>query len=241
MPASAMATKQSVCNEPEYTSANDASIRVAIIDDHPMLCAGVADSFSSEPGFEVVGIGSTADSAYEIAHTLSPDLMVVDINIPGNGLRAVERIVHRMPHIRIMMLTAYDDAATVLESLRSGAAGYVLKGVSASELIAAARSIMCGESYVPPGLATELIGISRQTSTPVSNNDDEQPVILSKRETQILSGISRGLSNNEIAAEIGVAEKTVKNHITSLLRKLHVRNRVEAALLQSSRSLPQNG
>ena len=226
----------------EYATANDATFRVAIVDDHPMLCAGVADSFTSVAGFDVVGMAATAEGAVELAQRVQPDLMVIDINIPGDGIQAVRRISARFPEIRLMMLTAYEDAMTVMESLRAGASGYVLKGVSANELISAARSIMCGGSYVPPSLATELIGISRQSlvSPPPCNDESEPPAILSERETQILTRLSKGLSNNEIAAEIGVAEKTVKNHITTILRKLHVRNRVEAALMVVARRTPSN-
>lgn len=222
-------------DDTDVVASNDTVFRVAIIDDHPMLCAGVADSFAGAAGFVVVGVGSTADMAVDIADRLRPDLMVVDINIPGDGIDAVRRVAVRHPHIKLVMLTAYEDAFSVMESLRAGASGYVLKGGSAAELIGAARSIMNGGSYVPPTLATQLIGISRQHLEPPCNDDSEPEVTLSTRETQILSRLSKGLSNLEIAKEIGVAEKTVKNHVTSILRKLHVRNRVEAALMAAPR------
>lgn len=227
--------RSAVDEEPDVVASNDAVFRVAIIDDHPMLCAGVADSFASAPGFQVVGVGATADMAFDIAERLHPDLMVVDINIPGDGINAVRRISARHPGIKLVMLTAYEDAFSVMESLRAGANGYVLKGVSAAELIGAARSIMKGGSYVPPTLATQLIGISRQRLDPPCNDDGEPQVALSARESQILARLSKGLSNQEIADEIGVAEKTVKNHVTSILRKLNVRNRVEAALMTATR------
>lgn len=234
MPLTAPA-RPTLDHDTDVVASNDAVFRVAIVDDHPMLCAGVADSFAGAAGFAVVGVGATADMAVEIADRLQPDLMVVDINIPGDGINAVRRIAARYPYIKLVMLTAYEDAFTVMESLRAGANGYVLKGVSAAELISAARSIMRGGSYVPPTLATQLIGISRQHAKPPCNDDGEPEVTLSTRETQILSRLSKGLSNSEIASDIGVAEKTVKNHVTSILRKLHVRNRVEAALMAAPR------
>lgn len=210
------------------------TIRVAIVDDHPIMLEGLVHTFESEPGFEVVAQGGTGQEAIEIAEMLLPDLILLDINMPGNGVVAARAISRSCPAVRIIMLTAYDGEEHVVDALRSGASGYVVKGVSSEELLKTARAVYGGEGYVSPGLAAKLLGkpgidkggMQKQAQTFVD---------LSAREEQILRLVCKGQSNKEIGENTGLTEKTVKHYMTNILQKLHARNRVEAALIGRQR------
>ena len=207
----------------------DDTIRVAVVDDHPIMLDGLVHVFRREDGFEVVAQGTSAQDAVQIAETALPDLIFLDINMPGNGIEAARAISRVYPAVRIVMLTAHDGEQHVIDALRSGACGYVLKGVSSEELISTARAVHRGESYVSPGLAAKLLGTRHQQALPVK--PDPKFVTLTPREEQILRYVSLGMSNREVGQNIGLTEKTVKHYMTNILQKLHARNRVEAALL----------
>lgn len=206
-------------------------IRVAVVDDHPIMRDGLVYVFEREDGFEVVAQGASAQDAIQIAETALPDLIFLDINMPGDGVEAARAISRVYPAVRIIMLTAHDSEQHVIDALRSGASGYVLKGVSSEELISTARAVHRGESYVSPGLAAKLLGTRHRQTVPVSTNTVRLFMTLTQREEQILRYISLGMSNREVGQNIGLTEKTVKHYMTNILQKLHARNRVEAALL----------
>lgn len=214
-------------------------IRIVLVDDHPLFREGVAYTLRSEPDFEVVGQGESLDQALQLVAGTAPNVVLLDINIPGGGIQAAERISATHPQIRIIMLTASSDDDDLVAALKGGARGYILKGISARELIAIVRSVWAGEGYVTPALAANLLsemaarpGLVRPVAGPL----DE----LTGRERQILEHIANGLSNKEIGLRLHLTEKTVKHYVTSILQKLHVRNRVEAALLaQKSRGIGQ--
>jgi len=199
-------------------------IRVLVADDHPMFRAGVVSSLASHPDFEVVGEGSSADEAVKLAEQLQPDVCLLDIAMPGGGLVAAREITGNLPQIRVVMLTVSEDEDDLLSAMKSGASGYVLKGAAASELMNVLRTVNAGEVYVAPGLAW---GLLREMSRPRSAPLDE----LSGREREVLELVAAGLSNQEIGERLGLAEKTIKHYMTSILGKLRVRSRVEAALL----------
>jgi DNA-binding NarL/FixJ family response regulator len=199
-------------------------IRVLVADDHPMFRAGVVSSLASHPDFEVVGEGSSADEAVKMAEQLQPDVCLLDIAMPGGGLIAAREITGNLPQIRVVMLTVSEDEDDLLAAMKSGASGYVLKGAAASELMNVLRTVNAGEVYVAPGLAW---GLLREMSRPRSAPLDE----LSGREREVLELVAAGLSNQEIGERLGLAEKTIKHYMTSILGKLRVRSRVEAALL----------
>lgn len=208
----------------------DEVIRVAVADDHPIMRDGLVHVFEREEGFEVVGEGASAQEAIQIAETLLPDVIFLDISMPGNGVEAARTISRTCPAVRIVMLTAHDGEQHVIDALRSGASGYVLKGVSSEELLSTARAVHRGESYVSPGLAAKLLGTRHQQPLPASPGL-RKTVNLTTREEQILRYVSLGMSNKEVGRNIGLTEKTVKHYMTNILQKLHARNRVEAALL----------
>jgi two-component system nitrate/nitrite response regulator NarL len=203
-------------------------IRVAIVDDHPIMRDGLVHTFQRDSGFEVVGEGATGAEAVEIAETLLPDIIFLDINMPGDGIRAARKISSSCPAVRIVMLTAYDGEQFVVDALKAGASGFVVKGISSEELLRTARAVHQGDAYVTPRLAAKLLG-TREINTTRSRTV-QKVVDLTAREEQILRCVCAGMSNKEIGECVGLSEKTVKHYMTNILQKLHARNRVEAAL-----------
>jgi two-component system, NarL family, nitrate/nitrite response regulator NarL len=207
------------------------TIRVGVADDHPMFRAGVVAALSEVADIEVVGEASDAASAIDLAVRELPDVMVLDIAMPGSGLTAAGRIGDACPATRIVMLTVSEDEDDILAAVKAGAAAYVLKGAGASELIDVIRAVHAGEVYVAPALAW---GMLREMSAPRAGPYDD----LTAREQEVLELVAEGMSNQEIAERLGLAEKTIKHHMTNILGKLHVRSRVEAALLVARGGLP---
>lgn len=208
-------------------------IRIGIIDDHPIMRDALVHTFEREPGFEVVGTGESSADAVRIAEAMLPDLILLDINMPGDGIQAARTISRSCPAVRIIMLTAHDGEQYVVDALRGGASAYVVKGISSEELTKTARAIHEGEAYVSPGLAAKLL--RRRSRTHVPSRPSETFVDLTGREEEILSFVCKGKSNREIGEMIGLTEKTVKHYMTNILQKLHARNRVEAALIAKER------
>lgn len=206
------------------TTARGERIRVLVADDHPMFRAGVVSSLAAHSDFEVVGEGASAEEAVRLAERHRPDVCLLDIAMPGGGLVAAREISASLPETRVVMLTVSEDEDDLLAAMKAGASGYVLKGAAASELTNVLKMVNAGEVYVAPGLAW---GLLREMSKPRSAPLDE----LSTREREVLELVAAGLSNQEIGDRLGLAEKTIKHYMTSILGKLRVRSRVEAALL----------
>jgi len=207
-------------------------IQLVIIDDHPLFREGVAAILGRETGIQIVGQGASAVDAIRLASELLPDIIILDINMPGGGLRAAKAIVESCPVVKIIMLTASDNEDDVLTALKSGAKAYVLKGVATRELLGILRSVQDGEGYVTPSLAANILSEVRL------ENDDRRPhkqmnVVdnLTEREHEILELIAMGISNKEIGLRLQLTEKTVKHHVSNILQKLQVHNRVQAAML----------
>jgi DNA-binding NarL/FixJ family response regulator len=213
------------------------SLHVAIVDDHPLFREGVAFTLGNQPDVEVVAEGESAADALRIAAEQIPDVMLLDVSMPGGGLSAVRQIAAEYPVIKTVMLTVSEDEDDVTAALRAGARAYVLKGVAARELVRILRAVAAGEVYVTPSLAASLLFelTSGKGASQPANPLDE----LTERERQILEGVAAGDSNKEIGAKLHLTEKTVKHHMTNILQKLQVRNRVEAALLARSGERPQ--
>ena len=214
------------------------TLHVAIIDDHPLFREGVAHTLAAQQDVEVVGEGESAADAIRIAAERMPDVMLLDVSMPGGGLTAVRQIAAAFPVIKVVMLTVSEDEDDVTAALRAGARAYVLKGVAARELVRILRSVAAGEVYVTPSLAASLLFDltgGKTGSHAVSPLD-----VLTDRERQILERVAAGDSNKEIGAQLHLTEKTVKHHMTNILQKLQVRNRVEAALLARSGERPEH-
>jgi DNA-binding NarL/FixJ family response regulator len=203
---------------------------MVIVDDHPLFREGVAHTLAAEPDIDIVGQGATAQEAIQLAQALLPDLIMLDIAIPGGGIPAAQAIVTAYPVIKIVMLTVSEAEEDVVMALKAGARAYVLKGISGRELVSILRDVHAGEGYVTPTLAASLLW---EMTKPVSSSRSPTSPLdeLTERERQILEGVAAGFSNKEIGAQLHLSKKTIKHYMTNILQKLQVRNRVEAALL----------
>ena len=204
-------------------------IRLVLADDHPIYRDGVARTLEDAGGIAVVGQAQDGEAAVALCRTLAPDLVLLDISMPkGGGIGALSQIMQMPKPPLVAMLTASEDEGDLMQALRLGAAGYILKGVGASELVELVRDLAAGRSYVSPGLAGRLLVAMRgkPAGAPPSPLAD-----LSRREEDILKLVAQGLSNKEVGRKLDIQEKTVKHYMTSILQKLQVRNRVEAAML----------
>ncbi len=214
-------------------------IRLVIIDDHPIFREGVVSILGSEPDLDVVGQGLTAEDALRLTRDLLPDVILLDVNMPGGGLNAAETIANSFPVVKIIMLTGSADEDDVLAALKAGAHAYVLKGVAARELNTILHTVYAGEGYVTPSLAASLLSemkspVKEKQPTKVDSFDE-----LTDRERQILELIADGTSNKEIGQKLFLTEKTIKHYVTNILQKLHVSNRVQAALLAQQKARPK--
>ncbi|WP_400082821.1 response regulator [Yoonia sp. R78084] len=203
------------------------TIRVILADDHPIFREGLVNSIEETGEFEVVGVGGSADEAVALAFQYKPDIALLDLSMPGNGITAAQRISDAGSAGAIAMLTVSEDSNDVTAAMQAGAMGYLLKGVSASELREVLGKIARGEAHVSPGLAAQMLRVMQNEAKPLRQPIDE----LTKREEDILRGVAVGKSNKEIGSELNIQEKTVKHYMTIILGKLQARNRVEAALI----------
>ena len=207
------------------------AVRILIADDHPIYRHGVARTLDTAGGLAVVGQASDGEEAVLLSAELGPDLVLLDLSMPGEGgLSALARLIALPQAPRVAVLTASEDEGDLMAALKAGATGYVLKGVGAAELVAIVRDLATGMTYVAPGLARRILlamkGQGAGEAKPANPLDD-----LTKREEDILKRVAQGMSNKEIGRDLELQEKTVKHYMTSILQKLHLRNRVEAAML----------
>ena len=211
-------------------------IRLAVIDDHPLFREGVARCLK-DIGFEIAGEGSSKDDALRIVDEKRPDIMLIDLSMPGGGLEAIASILERHPAQKIVVLTVSELTDDVTQALNSGAFGYALKGVGYRTLAAILRAVASGERYVSPTLSAKVI-----SDLSVRSNGElaqRAPIAtLNDREKEILTLVASGLSNKRIALKLNVTDKTVKHYMTHIMAKLKVANRTEAAiaLLDAGRS-----
>lgn len=201
-------------------------IRVLVADDSPDFRSGLRGMLSAVPDIAVIGEAATGDEAIGLAAQLQPDLVLMDLQMPGcNGIEGTRRIVSTSPHIGVLVLTMFEDDDSVFAAMRSGARGYILKGAPKQELLRAIRAVASGEAIFSPAIARRLMGFfaSVQPVTPSLPG-------LTDREREVLGLIGRGRSNAEIARQLSVSLKTVQNHVANICSKLQVTDRVQAAL-----------
>lgn len=199
-------------------------IRVVVIDDHPLVREGIVHAISHADDIVVVGQGGTAAEAVDLVRLVGPDILLLDLSIPGLGLSALE-VMNGLPvHAKVIVLTVSEDSGDVLEALRNGACGYVLKGISGTDLRDVVRRVHGAERYVSPELGARLL-------SDFSRSSFRRGGSLSRRETDIVQLVRRGCCNKDIANRLRISEKTVKHYLTTIFRKLDVRNRTELALL----------
>jgi DNA-binding NarL/FixJ family response regulator len=212
-------------------------IRVLVADDHMIVRTGIRHVLESEADFEVVGEAASGSEAISLATKLRPDVMVLDISMPDqSGLEVAARLRNGSSTTRVLILSMHNNAEYVLESVRAGAHGYLLKDTAAAELRTAIRAVCRGESYFSPPVASRLSAAVRGEHTGHHPGLDQ----LTGREREVLLGIARGRTNKEIAAELGISHRTVETHRESLMRKLQIRTvaeltrlAIEAGIMQS--------
>lgn len=204
------------------------AIRVGVVDDHPLYRAGVAATLQSADGFDIVGEGETADCALRIAHDFAPDLMLLDIHLPGGGLEAAARLVIAQPQMKVVVLTISEAERHISDALGANAWGYIVKGISGPELVRALREIYSGVRYVTPSLAARIL--MRSGAIAAAPEAPNKLQSLTERERVVIEHVRQGLTNKEVARVLKLSDKTVKHHMTSIMQKMHVRNRTELAI-----------
>ena len=205
-------------------------IRLVVVDDHPLLLDGLISTLDLVDDFDVVGEGESYTDAINLAHELVPDTILLDISMPGGGVEAARDIHAALPSITIIILTASEDEKDVMSALQAGASAYVLKGIGGRELVDIVRKVSCGETFITPSLAGNILSHS-YSDKPNPNETNDLLDKLNERESRILSYLEQGFTNKQIGDELFLSEKTIKHYMTSILQKLQVKNRVQAALL----------
>ncbi|MBN1317226.1 MAG: response regulator transcription factor [Anaerolineales bacterium] len=201
-------------------------IRVLIADDHAVVREGLRAFIASEPGMTVVGEAADGQEAIDRAGETRPDVLLLDLVMPNkSGLEAIPEIKQKYPKVRILVLTSFTEDDKVFPAIKTGALGYLLKDSSPKELLGAIRDVYNGESSLHPTIARKLIReLSHTSDLPVS----KEP--LSERELGVVQLVAQGLSNVEIGKKLFISERTVRNHVSSILAKLHLANRTQAAI-----------
>lgn len=204
-------------------------VRVLVVDDHALFRHGLLSVLATAPDIEVVAEARDAESAIELAAEWLPDLVLMDVRMPGmNGIEAARRIRATQPAVRILMLTESEDEDDLYGAVRAGATGYLLKEVAIDEIADAIRAVASGQALVSPMMTTKLLSEFNALSRRVEAEHDGRR--LTRRELEVLRLIARGMSNKDIATELVIAENTVRNHVRNILEKLEARSRVEAAM-----------
>ena len=213
------------------------AICVLLVDDHTLFRSGVNALLQKHTDFEVVGEAADSMQGIRRAAELEPDVVLLDLHMPGiSGKDAVKQFLEMAPRTHIVMLTVSENADDLLDSLRAGASGYLLKNIETETLLSAIRRAADGDSVVSPQMTGKLVrGLQSTRDTPPA--DERQEDTLSPREREILTHLTKGHSNKEIARDLAVAESTVKIHVQHILRKLNLSSRVQAAVYAIERGL----
>ncbi|MEU0911693.1 response regulator transcription factor [Streptomyces althioticus] len=216
-------------------------IRVMVVDDHPMWRDAVARDLS-ESGFEVVATAGDGDQAVRRAKAVAPDVLVLDLNLPGKpGVQVCKEVVAADPSVRVLVLSASGEHADVLEAVKSGATGYLLKSASTEELRDAVRRTADGDPVFTPGLAGLVLGeyrrLASEPAAPASGGEAQKAPRLTERETEVLRLVAKGLSYKQIAERLVISHRTVQNHVQNTLGKLQLHNRVELVRYAIERGL----
>ena len=201
-------------------------IRVLIADDHPIVRRGLRSLLNTEPDLEPAGEAENGVEVVELARSLQPDVILLDLVMPQmDGVEALRRIKQENPDARIVVITTFADDEKVFSAIKSGALGYILKEASPAMLVQAIRDVHRGQASLHPAIACKVIGeLSQPSELPPTEH------LLTQRELEVLRLIARGLTNQEIAKELFISEGTVRFHVSNILGKLHLANRTQAAL-----------
>jgi len=204
-----------------------------LVDDHEVVLAGLRSLLDGERGIRIVGSARTAADAVAQAVRLRPDVVVMDVRLAdGSGIDACREIRTKAPGVQVIMLSAYGDDEAVLASITAGAAGYLLKQVNGQELVRAIETVSAGQSLLDPGVTGKVLDRVKRLG---ANGQSDELAALSARELRVLTLVADGKTNKEIAAVLGLSDKTVKNYMSHVFEKFHLSRRAEAAALFVSR------
>lgn len=211
-------------------------LRLLVVDDHEVVRQGLVSLLERRDGFQVVAQAGSAAEAVEAAHKFQPDLVVMDVRLPdGSGIEACREIRAEHPATRVVILTSYPDEEAVFASIVAGASGYLLKQIRGRDLVAALESVGHGESLLDPAVTEKVLDRVRRIASGTYTDELAQ---LTRQEQKILLLIAEGKTNKEIAAEIFLSDKTVKNYVSSILAKLNLQRRSQAAAFVARHRLP---
>ncbi|MEY4526690.1 MAG: hypothetical protein RL768_409 [Nitrospirota bacterium] len=209
--------------------SNQSSVRVVLIDDHPVVRAGVGEILARAKDLRIIGEGASVAESLKLARSLKPDLIVLDLTLPdGSGVNACRQLLRVMPHLRVLMMSIHDDPTVVQAALTAGAHGYVLKDMAGEQLVNAIRMILAGHLFIQPRLIGPVGDALRDA---MSGGRSRGLAALSPQERRILPLLAEGRTNKEIGVELTLSEKTVKNYLANVFTKLQVTKRSSAAAL----------
>ena len=215
------------------------TVRVLIAEDHPLFREGMRGRLDRVADVAVVGEAASGDEAVELAHKLEPDIILMDIKMPGlNGIEATREIQRANPQIGILVLTMFEDDDSVFAAMRAGAKGYLLKDSGGEGVVHAIRAVASGEAVFGPGVAERIIGYF---SAPRAAAPQRAFPELTEREEEVLSLVAQGKSNREIARQLFVSLKTVRNHVSNILLKLQVADRAQAVIRARDAGMGRDG
>jgi DNA-binding NarL/FixJ family response regulator len=213
--------------------------RVMVVDDHPMWREGVARDLT-EAGFDVVATTGEGRQAVRIAGAARPDVVVLDLQLPDtSGVEVISGLLAAVPGVRVLMLSASGEQQSVLDAVKAGATGYLVKSASSQEFLEAVRRTAAGDAVFTPGLAGLVLGEYRRLATAPDQPDDDGAPKLTDRETEVLRLVAKGLSYKQIAERLGLSHRTVQNHVQNTLGKLQLHNRVELTRYAIERGLDE--
>lgn len=218
------------------------TIRLLIVDDHPLYLEGLRSLFSTINDIELIGEASTGKEAVERSVELQPDVILMDIDLPGiNGVEATRGILSQSPSIGIVMVTMLEDDRSIFSAMRAGARGYVLKGAEPNELLQSIRAVANGQVLFGPSVAVRMMRFFEEQEVNFKTSLPEEAFPeLTPRELEVLELIAQGDKNNEIAEKLVISEKTVRNHVTNIFSKLQVADRVEAIIKAREAGMADN-
>jgi DNA-binding NarL/FixJ family response regulator len=206
-------------------------IRILIVDDHTLFRQGIYKMLEIENDMLVVGEAATGNEALAQARALMPDVILMDIKMPDiDGVEATRILCREMPHIKILFCTMYEDDEFVFAGLKAGGRGYIVKESDTESMLRAIRAVACGESLLSPSIAEKVLRLFTNPSKNGEMNINEHYDHLTERELEVLKLIGKGNSNKEIARQLSISEKTVKNHVSNIFSKLHICDRTQAVL-----------
>ena len=221
----------------EQHTVNDAQVTVAFVDDHPLILDGLKRFFAAEPAYRVVATGDSASEARLIAETHRPDVLFMDLSMPGNAFSVIADVVRRFHKTKVIVCTTFSSVYSAMRAFDAGASGFVLKTSPMEDLVTAVELVRRGELYITAQFKNHVMGGLRNKSRLASFN---QAVKLTVRERQILDHLGLAKTNREIALSLSISEKTVRRHSTTLMQKLHARNHVELVIQSLDHPLPEH-